>query len=608
MFLNYALMIRQDYDLTSSLRRGALQVNTADDEIPKLVEINNDNNDGIFTYSSYNDDLDTYFSLVLSVGAVADFNNMDSTYVVSPIPTHRVNKDHPIVDLSYRKKAIGTKSFFRNKKDEKGVVVRNKARLASQGYRQEEGIDYNDVFAHVARIKAIRIFLVFASFIGFIVYQMDIKSAFLYGTIKEEVYVSQPLGFVDPQFPNKVYKVQKSLYGLHQAPRACLGVMSLKPNEEKISDEFYERAHLLPRFQVTPKEIHNRRLLISWQETYFMAMQEAAHYGYFYYRGRLHKFRGGKAGNKLVLPGQKLVLPGEERAQTGPYIEEGDFNKLDDLVDKCSDYVVNEGRSTDKIEVLNAKAEGVSAAGETLSAATLAVSIASVKEASISTVGPSNTDVAGPSNQEDVQDLFDDETRIADILVNIANARPRPVVITDPEQEQRRGTPIVQPAIDPKDKGNGKMVEPEPTKELKKMDFDVAQIAKDEEVARQLEAQLQAELERERQRAEQASVDYITSLYDEVQSKMDASDKLATRLQIKEREMYTVEERSRLLVEYFENKKKQLATERSAAIKNMPPTKTQLRSLMMTYLKNIGEGVGWGPVGCPEPSPSSTAA
>ncbi|GJZ64403.1 putative ribonuclease H-like domain-containing protein [Tanacetum coccineum] len=114
----------------------------------------------------------------------------------------------------------------RNKRDERGVVVRNKARLVAQGYTQEEGIDYDEVFAPVARIEAIRLFLAFASFMGFIVYQMDVKSAFLYGTIDEEVYVSQPPGFVDPDHPNKVYKVVKALYGLHQAPRAWYATLS----------------------------------------------------------------------------------------------------------------------------------------------------------------------------------------------------------------------------------------------------------------------------------------------------------------------------------------------------------------------------------------------
>ncbi|GJT19593.1 putative ribonuclease H-like domain-containing protein [Tanacetum coccineum] len=89
-----------------------------------------------------------------------------------------------------------------------------------EGYRQEEGVDYDEVFAPVARIEAIRLFLAFASFMGFTVYQMDVKSAFLYGNITEEVYVKQPPGFEDPAHPNKVYRVVKALYGLHQAPRA----------------------------------------------------------------------------------------------------------------------------------------------------------------------------------------------------------------------------------------------------------------------------------------------------------------------------------------------------------------------------------------------------
>ncbi|GJT70325.1 putative ribonuclease H-like domain-containing protein [Tanacetum coccineum] len=115
---------------------------------------------------------------------------------------------------------VGTKWVFKNKRDERSIVVKNKARIVAQGFRQEEGIDYGEVFAPVARIEAIRLFLAFASYMGFTVYQMDVKSAFLYGTIEEEVHVHQPPGFVNPAHPNKVYKVIKALYGLHQAPRA----------------------------------------------------------------------------------------------------------------------------------------------------------------------------------------------------------------------------------------------------------------------------------------------------------------------------------------------------------------------------------------------------
>nr|GEU82975.1 putative ribonuclease H-like domain-containing protein [Tanacetum cinerariifolium] len=132
----------------------------------------------------------------------------------------KMQKVWVLVDLPKGKRAIGSKWVFRNKKDERGIVVRNKARLVTQEHTQKEGIDYEEVFAPFARIEAIRLFVAYASFMGFMVYQMDVKSTFLYGTIKEEVYVCQPLRFEDPDYPDKVYKVVKALYGLHQAPRA----------------------------------------------------------------------------------------------------------------------------------------------------------------------------------------------------------------------------------------------------------------------------------------------------------------------------------------------------------------------------------------------------
>ncbi|GKF39650.1 putative ribonuclease H-like domain-containing protein, partial [Tanacetum coccineum] len=131
-----------------------------------------------------------------------------------------------LVPLPDGKIAIGIKWILKNKRDARGIVVRNKARLVAQGHRQEEGIDYDEVFAPVARIEAIRLFLAFASYMGFMVYQMDVKSAFLYGEIDEEVYVTQPKGFEDPHFPKHVYKVVKALYGLHQAPRAWYARLS----------------------------------------------------------------------------------------------------------------------------------------------------------------------------------------------------------------------------------------------------------------------------------------------------------------------------------------------------------------------------------------------
>ncbi|GJZ06784.1 putative ribonuclease H-like domain-containing protein [Tanacetum coccineum] len=147
--------------------------------------------DEIFTSASDDDE-----------GAVDDFTNFKST-MNEELMQFKTQKVWILFDLPFGKKAIRTKWVYRNKKDERGVIVRNKA-----------------------RIEAIRIFLAFASYIGFIVYHMDVKSAFLYGIIDEKFYVSQPLGFIDPKFPKKVYNIVKALYGLHQAPRAWYATLS----------------------------------------------------------------------------------------------------------------------------------------------------------------------------------------------------------------------------------------------------------------------------------------------------------------------------------------------------------------------------------------------
>ncbi|KAJ9542161.1 hypothetical protein OSB04_028667 [Centaurea solstitialis] len=125
-----------------------------------------------------------------------------------------------LVPKPKNKTIIDLKWIFKNKKDEDGIVTRNKARLVAKGFKQQAGIDYDETFAPVARIEAIRIFLAYAAHKNFTVYQMDVKITFLNGELKEEVYVSQPEGFVDRTKPNHVYILDKALYGLKQAPRA----------------------------------------------------------------------------------------------------------------------------------------------------------------------------------------------------------------------------------------------------------------------------------------------------------------------------------------------------------------------------------------------------
>ncbi|GJR06174.1 putative ribonuclease H-like domain-containing protein [Tanacetum coccineum] len=251
-------------------------------DVPNVFLINDT---GIFG-NAYDDE---------DVGAEADLNNLETTMNVSPIPITRIDKDHPkdqiikdfnsaiqtrrmtkisnehamvwtLVNLPNDKRAIGTNWVFRNKKDDRGIVVRNKARLVAQGYSQEEGIDYDEVLALVVRIEAIMLFLSYASFMGFIVYQMDVKSAFLYGTINEEV--------------------EKALYGLHQAPRAWYETLStyliengfrrgtidktlfIKKDKgdilfdaQEIPDEIYRGTHFLLRITASTPMEPNKELV-----------------------------------------------------------------------------------------------------------------------------------------------------------------------------------------------------------------------------------------------------------------------------------------------------------------------------------------------------------
>ena len=132
-----------------------------------------------------------------------------------------------LVPRPKEKSIVGTKWVFKNKLDENGKIVRNKARLVAKGYSQEEGIDFDETYAPVARLEAIRLMLAYACYKNFKVFQMDVKSAFLNGYIKEEVFVEQPPGFEDPFKADHVFKLNKALYGLKQAPRAWYERLSL---------------------------------------------------------------------------------------------------------------------------------------------------------------------------------------------------------------------------------------------------------------------------------------------------------------------------------------------------------------------------------------------
>ncbi|GJZ36883.1 putative ribonuclease H-like domain-containing protein [Tanacetum coccineum] len=175
--------------VASTVPSGEYNAYNSDSSSPSNLG-NNEPSPGIFSSSSYDDELRL---LKIQAGLLA---------LHAEIATVQVsNRCMDYVVCLKVNMLLETKWILKNKRDARGIVVRNKARLVAQGHRQEEGIDYDEVFAPVARIEAIRLFLAFASYMGFMVYQMDVKSAFLYGRIDEEVYVTQPKGFVDPHHP-----------------------------------------------------------------------------------------------------------------------------------------------------------------------------------------------------------------------------------------------------------------------------------------------------------------------------------------------------------------------------------------------------------------------
>ncbi|GJR50995.1 retrovirus-related pol polyprotein from transposon TNT 1-94 [Tanacetum coccineum] len=178
-----------------------------------------------------------------------DSSNMHTFYQRHPLG-HRWTKDHPLekvignpfqsirtrrqvetdcemFDRPHCKNITNIKWLWKNKRDEENTVIRNKARLVAKGYAQKEGIDFEESFAPVAQLEVVRLFVVCAAHKSFPVYQMDVKTTFLYGPLKEEVYVNQPYGFVDPDHSNQVYHPKKALYGLKQAPKACKFEMSM---------------------------------------------------------------------------------------------------------------------------------------------------------------------------------------------------------------------------------------------------------------------------------------------------------------------------------------------------------------------------------------------
>ncbi|GJV27948.1 ribonuclease H-like domain-containing protein [Tanacetum coccineum] len=529
--------------------------NQDDSQIPVLADIYDNPNDGIFTNASYDDE-----------GAVADFTNLETIVNVSPIPTSRIHSIHPstkilrdpksvvqtrskvnkssgahvfvsyiqkqrrnnhkdfqhclfacflsqiepkkisealkdeswvdaskeellqfkiqkvwiLVDLPYKKKAIGTKWVYRNKKDERGVVVRNKARLVAQGHRQEEGKDYDEVFAPVARIKSIRIFLAVASYMGFIVYQMDVKSAFLYGKIDEEVYVSQPPGFVDPKFPKKVYKVVKALYDLHQAPRAWYTTLStflLKSGYRRgtIDKTLFIKKDKNDIITTIPQLSTHTSLTKDDTEDLLRCEMYISHRSMIW----LFKVTWTVSRPDIIVLQSVLVL--------------GYQSVITTLIWNLHQIVTMLASNLDS-KSSNEYVAAANCCGQLIE-----------KESLFHT-----------KTQKHIEK--------APLLRDAMRRNFHPDV--DDSSRPARSTLTLKPllTIDPKDKDKSILEEPEPAKKMTRIDFDAAQIARDAEIARQLQVA-------------------IAEMYDEVQVGIDVDALFATKLQQEEREEYNKRQR-----------------------------------------------------------------
>ncbi|GJR17936.1 ribonuclease H-like domain, reverse transcriptase, RNA-dependent DNA polymerase [Tanacetum coccineum] len=687
---------------------------------------------GVFTNASYDDE-----------GAVADFSNLETTMNVSPIATSRIHSIHPTTQtlrdptstvqtrskvnkssranafVSYIKKQ--RRNNHKNKKDERGVVVRNKARLVAHGYRQEEKIDYDEVFTPVARIESIRIFLAFASFMGFNVYQMDVKSAFFSKSLDKYVAeILKKFDFANVKSASTPIETQKPLNKDEEAAdvdvhlyRSMIG--SLMYLTASRPDIMYAVC-ACSRFQVTPKTSHLHAV-----KRIFRYLKGKPKLGLWYPRvssfdleaysdhdyARANLDRKSTTGGcqflcrKLILwqcKKQTIMATSTTEAEyvaaansCGASIVDSESNFWNTATSKTVNDVsyikakvagktVSLSEASIRRDLLFNDVDGIDCHVTPLFPNMLAQAIVDEGEGSEqptkpqltpSPTQPSTGDQPSiphdsPLSGGHTSDRVEGGLNLDELLVLCTNLSNKVLALETSKDAQaaeilkletrikklekkckprisdhkawlrsmsrlsrikslgkkesgRRSNETEElnldadteeivkdkgsgekgvstrsittlkplPSIDPKDKGKGVLEEPEPAKKMTRSDFDAAQVARDAEVARQLEVKLQAEVEKERQREEQASMDYIANLYDEVQARIDDDHELAVRLTHKEQEKYTVMKRAKQLAEIFESEKKQHQRQ-AAAIRNKPLTRTQLRSLMMTYLKHTG--------------------
>ncbi|GKD21202.1 putative ribonuclease H-like domain-containing protein, partial [Tanacetum coccineum] len=469
----------------------SMYANQDDSQIPRLEDIYEVPSEDIFTSASYDDE----------GGRLHKFGNHCEFQTRS-----KVNKSsgvHALIEPKKISQALEDESNW----DKIGLqeVVRNKARLVAQGHRQEEGIDYDEVFAPMARIEDIRIFLAFASYMGFIVYQMDVKSAFLYSTIDEEVYVSQPPGFIDPKFPKNVYKVVKALYGLHQAPRAWYATLSAFLEKSGYRRGTIDKTLFIKRdkkdiITISISEASVRRdLLFNDVDGIDCLINQEI-----YENLQL-------MGNKPTEP-QPTPSPTQPSTGDQPPMTESSY-RPDTTQDPEGGHTSDRaegGLNLDELSVLCTNLSYRVLALETSKGAQAAeilklktrIKKLKKKKSWVRSLYPKQW-----RKKCQIKDQVDDlplmiliadfalvnysrtgKCEEGDTLVKMKDNKAKGVVFKDTEELVRPERSVLTlkplPSINPKDKGKGVLEEPEPAKKMSRSDFDAAQVARDAEVAR----------------------------------------------------------------------------------------------------------------------------
>ncbi|GJS44718.1 retrovirus-related pol polyprotein from transposon TNT 1-94 [Tanacetum coccineum] len=447
--------------------------------------------------------------------------------------------------------------------DEKGIMIRNKARLIAQGYTQEEEIDYDEVFAPVARIEAIGLFLAYASFKDFVVYKIDVTSTFLYGKIEEEVYVCQPPGFEDLDFPDRVYKVEKhcmdyiKLLELDEAVHKELGDSLVRAATTDSSLEVEQDSGNITKWW--SQKVLDLEKTKTTQANEIASLKRRAKKLEQKKRSRTHglkRLRKAGATARVEYSGDEENL-GEDASKQGRRINAIDADE--DIT------LANDDADNEMFDVNALNGEEVFVAGQNENVVEEVVN-ATQDSTTVTTVT-----------------ITTEEITLAQALEALKTSKPKVkgIVFQEPGKSTTTTTISSQQS---QDKGKGIMIE-EPVKPMKKK----VQIMLDEEVALKLQAKFDEEerLAREKVEKEKEANVALIEEWDDIQAKIDADYQLAERLQAEEQEELSVEEKAKLFQQLLEQRRKHFAAKSAKEKRNKPPTQAQQRKIICTYLKNM---------------------